>query len=207
MRDLQSDIRQAAEAQGDDDDIITLPIPRPCIALPIDDEIAIDEPIIPAVSPAAIDIGPAAAIADAIGAVPAPALIDHTDSDDMDLDQDIAFSDIVARSDDEPEPSPAAPGVAIPHEELWPAEFESLPLIQTSGRSGGIRGKQAPRLGVRCLCCDYYKSRSIDLLVPELGRKAPLYFLGAWLQRMGQPGHNHFVPSLADCQAYAAAHP
>ena len=198
MKDLRKDINNAGDAT--DDIGPRLPILKPgAFVDAIDDEIAIDEPL-PPPPPAIVGVDVRSDTAP-----PADVEVDAPTDDGPCTGNEHSESDSeIAKSADEGEA--AARGVAVPHDEDWPATLQGLTLIQAAGSSGGA-GAHAPRLGVRCLCCDFYKSRSVTLLVSSFGRKAPLYFLGAWLERMGTPDHRSYVPSRSDIERYAAANP
>ena len=95
--------------------------------------------------------------------------------------------------------------VVLPVPSEWPSHIEGLELKLLSGRSGGHHTR-ATRIGVHCKCCGLFKTRSTDLQKSTLGSKAALYYIGAWLSRIG-PGHRDYYASLTDCQAYKARHP
>jgi hypothetical protein len=86
----------------------------------------------------------------------------------------------------------------------WPSHIDGFELKLLSGRSGGDHSRST-RIGVHCYCCDLFKSRSTALQTSILGPKAALWYIGAWLERVG-PGHREFRPTLADCQAYRRRH-
>ena len=221
MKDLRKEISESGE--GDTVGPL-IPILRPgAFVQPIDDEIAIDEPLPlpPTIADVAADLPPPPPDDPDPDSDPPPrsplpsddhsveqpcdlvdVLMPGSDSDDVAM----TASDIALSEPEGPEADIADRGVPVAHEEVWPDRFEGLPLIQQAGSSGGIAA-HAPRLGVKCLCCDHYKSRSVALLVPRFGRNAPLYFLGAWLHRMGSPNHRGYVPSIEDIAEYAAANP
>ena len=89
--------------------------------------------------------------------------------------------------------------------DAWPLQLEGCSLIRIAGRRGGGRSS-AIRLGVTCLCCSFFKSRSTALDVAELGPRAALWYLGAWMQHAGTADHRNIRPSIALQQAYKSAH-
>ena len=89
--------------------------------------------------------------------------------------------------------------------DAWPLQLEGCSLIRIAGRRGGGRSS-AIRLGVTCLCCSFFKSRSTALDVAELGPRAALWYLGAWMQHAGTADHRNIRPSIAEQQAYKSAH-
>ena len=100
---------------------------------------------------------------------------------------------------------PVAVAEPVPHGIVWPATLEDIVLQQRPGRLGGSSNCH-PRLAVSCNCgCGATRSRSIELCTAELGDKAPLCFLGAWLEakaRLTPAAHKAFKPSLADMGDY-----
>ena len=42
------------------------------------------------------------------------------------------------------------------------------------------------------------------MLVAELGREAPLAFLGCWAENFDQPNHKQWTPTLAQMRDYKA---
>ena len=94
--------------------------------------------------------------------------------------------------------------VIVPVPSEWPSQIDGCELKLLTGRTGGHRNRST-RLGVHCYCCDLFKTRSTSLQTSVLGPKAALWYIGAWLEKVG-PGHREFVPTLADCQAYASRH-
>ena len=105
---------------------------------------------------------------------------------------------------------PAHPAAPIDIEAgEWPAELEGVPLLKLAGRDeAGARyhGRLkvvCPVHGPRC-----HRSRSVKLCQAELGDRAALYCLGAWLQKaitMDEAEHFAFKPSMPDMQTYKAS--
>ena len=93
--------------------------------------------------------------------------------------------------------------VPIPVAGEWPATLEGMPLRKISGR----RGAHAyfGRLGIACPCPKHdgcLVTRSTQLLLAELGREAPLAFLGCWAENFHQPDHKRWKPTLAEMREY-----
>ncbi len=91
------------------------------------------------------------------------------------------------------------------HFSVFDSTLEGVELKRFKGRHGGKHGFAA-RLGVACPCC-HLRSRSVALLTAELGPKAPLCFLGAWLEQFGKLDpvvHKDWTPSLDDMKSYKA---
>ena len=188
---------QDADGVSDDE---WLHVPAPALAAPPrppladDDDIAWDEPM-----PEPIAAEPAP-IPDPIVAGDAlePREIAVHDNDDGDEGDG---SDSVAAD------LPPAPGavVPVPLEGDWPSTLEGIELKRFKGRRGGQHGFAA-RLGAECPCCRL-RSRSVMMLTAELGRQAPLCYLGAWLEQFGRLDplvHRDWIPSLDDMKSYKA---
>ena len=92
-----------------------------------------------------------------------------------------------------------------PAPDEWPLELEGYSLARIAGRRGGGRNA-AVRLGVTCSCCSFFKTRSTALNTAELGPRAALWFLGAWLQHAGRIDHRDYKPSLEEQHAYKSSH-
>jgi len=97
--------------------------------------------------------------------------------------------------------------VAIPVAGDWPDRLEGMPLRKIAGRVG-VHGYFG-RLGLACPCtgpehegCS--RTRSTQLLVAELGREAPLVYLGCWAFNFHQPDHKRWKPTLAEMREYKA---
>lgn len=164
--------------------------PRPPIA--DDDEIAWDEPMPEPTAARPAPIDDPIVVGDVLEPSAEVAVVLHGNDDD---------SDSVAAE------VPPAPGavVPVPLEGDWPSTLEGVELKRFKGRHGGKHGFAA-RLGVACPCCRL-RSRSVALLTAELGPKAPLCFLGAWLEQFGELApvvHKDWTPSLDDMKSYKA---
>ena len=89
----------------------------------------------------------------------------------------------------------------------WPDTLCGRPLQFVAGRHDE-HWSYHPRVRVTCanrahIVCS--KSRSVELCVAELGSRAPLLFLEAWLARshsMPQARHMAWRPSISDMRAY-----
>ena len=155
---------------------------------------------------------------------PAPAVADCLDSDvALEPDDIVPLEDVqpgapVPEPIPEPVPEPAAAianeppapaeGAPVAHDVEWPAELDGQRLIKVAGRAGGSHS-YAARLKVCCPNADHLhcaKSRSVKMQTSELGAKAPLYFLGAWMEASdkSEADHQAHVPSLADQEEYKA---
>lgn len=95
----------------------------------------------------------------------------------------------------------------LPADVRWPHTLLGQRVRTTKGRNGG-QWNYEPRLTVACLnpsheCCS--KSRSVTMDTAALGRLAPVYFLGAWLQRgeMTQAEHRRYMPGWKEMKAFA----
>ena len=99
-----------------------------------------------------------------------------------------------------------AGGVMVPIPEgEWPDRLEGLPLRKIAGRVGDHA--YFGRLGLGCPCEDHLgckRTRSTQMLVAELGREAPLAFLGCWAENFDQPNHKQWTPTLAQMRDYKA---
>ena len=108
---------------------------------------------------------------------------------------------------------PAAPLAPIRVEagDEWPSELDGVELLRLAGRDSA-GGRYHGRLKVVCpvhgRAC--HRSRSVVMHVDELGHAAPLFYLGAWLEKatsMDEADHFGWKPRMADMQAYRASHP
>lgn len=166
-------------AAGDDDILVPFPISADAVA---------DEPVLPSSPEYAPTEGDAPESDPSEGDAPPQAAA---------MSESGSEGDSIAASDHGGE-------VIVPVPSEWPSHIDGFELKLLTGRAGSHHNRST-RLGVHCYCCDLFKTRSTALQTDTLGPKAALWFLGAWLDRVG-PGHRDFKPTLADCQAYARRH-
>lgn len=142
----------------------------------------------------------------------APAQGQHLVCDDPDIAGDEVPADaLVAAGPLAPLPGPALEGDIAGDEPMavaaLPDMLEGVKLHEIAGRYDG-QYSYFGRLSVHCNNPDHgrkcRKSRSKMLLVRELGPKAPLCFLGAWLQasNCSEAEHRKYEPSMAEMRAY-----
>lgn len=123
------------------------------------------------------------------------AVIDHHDAPEE------VFGDEGAR------PAPAAELRCLSADVPWPSTLLGQRLRTVKGRAGGAWSYE-PRLTVSCRNPGHVgcaKSRSIAMDSVTFGRLAPVYFLGAWLQRADMPvaEHKKYLPDRAAMRAFA----
>ena len=100
----------------------------------------------------------------------------------------------------------AADVIPVPVAGDWPARLEGMPLRKISGRRGGDHAFFG-RLGLACPCPEHEScqvTRSTQMLVAELGREAPLAFLGCWAENWNQVNHKQWKPNLSEMRSYKA---
>ena len=100
-----------------------------------------------------------------------------------------------------------AAGHESDHEDAWPELLEGADLKFKKGKHDSGWNYHG-RLAAQCPNTSHSgcgKSRSTALQTDVFGRKAVLYFLGAWLDaaaRMSEREHRAYMPSVADMRAY-----
>lgn len=92
----------------------------------------------------------------------------------------------------------------------WPPALLGQALRPVKGRKGG-QWSYHSRLAVECPNPAHHKctkSRSTALDVSDFGPLAPVYYLGAWLQRSDMPAEEHkkHTPTRAEMRAFAASY-
>ena len=199
MKQLQADLKDLQDGECDlGPQLPALPLPVASADAGLDAEamaeIAWDSPL-PRSSPS---FGPSGAEVEDPGVEPPPPLA----GPESELPEPGPDSDCeIAAPDDD-----ADAAEIVPADGDWPAVLEGIAVKCIAGRRGG-KDSRAARLGVLCPCCDFFKKRSTALMTSELGPRAAVYFLGAWLNKYGQPGHREWKPSLSDMQSYRLRHP
>jgi hypothetical protein len=169
-------------------------VPLPEAPSPIDDDIALDEPIEVPVAPVPIDLPDEPVVVHEPSPLPGEP-----------IELPAAPVELAADPAEDPDVAPVAHESVLLRDGLdaWPDWLEGVKVLKISGRQGDH--SYNTRLAVQCPCCLTKRSRSTELQRAELGDKAVLAFLGCWLKarHTNTPAeHKAFRPQIAQLREY-----